>query len=195
MKKLLIAMVLIGLIIGVSYLKSARESKLREEVARRTGERIDDQVRDLRLAIDSLQSEITASRQKPADSAAHLNTAYRQRIDSLQALLDSQTTVVQTLRKKTADNSGKQSKTASSTVSQKKSDTNSAAHKPDQRKLARLHERILKYYKKRYSNLPADLTRYERKVALDEIRKETAQHFAISTRELDRIRKENRLSY
>ena len=48
---------------------------------------------------------------------------------------------------------------------------------------------------KRYRNLPKDLTAYERRVALSEIREESADKFRITVAELNRIRKANKLTY
>jgi len=59
----------------------------------------------------------------------------------------------------------------------------------------RTQEQILSYYKKRYRALPKDLSPYEKRVALAEIRDETAQKFSIPLSELDEIRTDNELDY
>ncbi len=57
------------------------------------------------------------------------------------------------------------------------------------------HKQILSYYKKRYRSLPKDLSPYEKRVALAEIRDETAQKFSIPLSELNKIRTNNELDY
>ena len=56
------------------------------------------------------------------------------------------------------------------------------------------HE-ILAHYRQAVEKLPADLSPYERKVALRELRVETAGRFAISVETLDQIRQKNNLDY
>jgi hypothetical protein len=57
------------------------------------------------------------------------------------------------------------------------------------------HKEILAYYKQRYQGLPNDLSAYERRIALSEIRQESADKFKISVTELNNIRKAYKLSY
>ena len=57
------------------------------------------------------------------------------------------------------------------------------------------HEEILKYYKTSYRDLPKDLSPYERRVALTEIRDKTTRKFSITLAQLDKIRKDNNLDY
>lgn len=53
--------------------------------------------------------------------------------------------------------------------------------------LASRQASILSYYRRRYADLPGDLSAYERRAALKEIKSETATKFAISTTQLDEI--------
>jgi hypothetical protein len=57
------------------------------------------------------------------------------------------------------------------------------------------HQEILAYYKKKYKALPPDLSPYEKRIALAEIREESARKFSISLSELDKIRASNNLAY
>ena len=57
------------------------------------------------------------------------------------------------------------------------------------------HKQILSYYKKRYRALAKDLSPYEKRVALAEIKDETAQKFSILLSELDKIRTGSELDY
>ena len=57
------------------------------------------------------------------------------------------------------------------------------------------HREILNYYKKAVGDLPGDLSAYERRVALSEIRNDTARKFAITISQLNSLRKENNLDY
>ncbi|MEA1980558.1 MAG: hypothetical protein U9N54_06255, partial [candidate division Zixibacteria bacterium] len=57
------------------------------------------------------------------------------------------------------------------------------------------HQQILTYYKDRFKKLPADLSNYERRISLNEIKEETAQKFEISLVELKNIRAKYKLKY
>jgi hypothetical protein len=57
------------------------------------------------------------------------------------------------------------------------------------------HQEILTYYKKRYETLPKDLSEYEMRVALTEIREETATKYSISLSELETIRRKSGLTF
>lgn len=57
------------------------------------------------------------------------------------------------------------------------------------------HQEILSYYKKRYETLPKDLSEYEMRVALAEIREETTTKFSISLSELETIRRKSGLTF
>lgn len=52
------------------------------------------------------------------------------------------------------------------------------------------HRRILAFYTQRHQKLPTDLTAYEQRVALDEIKQLTAKKFSISVAALDAIVKD-----
>lgn len=57
------------------------------------------------------------------------------------------------------------------------------------------HRELLAYYKKRYDTLPSNLTEYERKVAISEIRQETASKYLITIAEFNRIRELHKLNF
>ena len=57
------------------------------------------------------------------------------------------------------------------------------------------HQEILAYYKKKYKALPPDLSPYEKRIALAEIREESARKFSITVSELNKIRESNNLAY
>jgi hypothetical protein len=107
-----------------------------------------------------------------ADSLVKKDQTYQATIDSLKNALDKEKTATKNL--------------ASMPTTVKKTTPEPTISK---------HEKILTYYKKRYANLPNDLSQYELKIALNEIREETSQKFAISLKELKDIRQKNKLSY
>jgi hypothetical protein len=177
MKKVLLALLLLVLIIAVSYLKTAREhdrSRAYFEEGRLNAagdlDKYEKQAESLKLTVAEQQLAF-------ADSLVRKDISYQSRIDSLETLADRQQNRIDSLSGKIV---------TSATASEAKSSSESQLSK---------HEQILKYYKKRYANLPEDLSTYERRIAIDEIREETSQKFAISLQELKKIRDKYKLTY
>jgi len=57
------------------------------------------------------------------------------------------------------------------------------------------HEEIVSHYKLAMSRLPADLSDYEYRVAVKEVRTETAARFSITVERLNQIRKEHNVNF
>jgi len=113
-----------------------------------------------------------------ADSLVKKDISYQSRIDSLEGVVDKQQKQISSLASKTT---AKPAATISKTTSAKTT-------------LSK-HEKILTYYKKRFTNLPKDLSDYEKRIAVKEIREETSLKFSISLQELKQIREKYKLTY
>jgi len=177
MKKILLVVVLLALVVAVSYIKTAREHALRDE---QYDEGFKEGVQTLDRTgkeADSLKSAIVEQQMAFTDSLVDREKNHRSQVDSLANVIDEKDKDISTLK------SG-----ASSTVTAKEVDSASS-------KTISGHEEILKYYKKRFAELPGDLSEYEKRIAINEIREETSLKFAISLSELKEIRKTYKLSY
>ncbi len=178
MKKIILAAVILVLIVGLSYIKTLRDYD-RSRAYYQDGKA--DAVQELdeyKNEADSLKFAVGEQQVAFADSLVRKDISYQSRIDSLEGVVDQQQNQISTLAAKTET---KPAAAISKTTSPK----------PTLSK----HEQILKYYKKRYTNLPKDLSDYEKRIAINEIREETSLKFSISLQELKKIRETNRLAY
>ena len=177
MKKFLLAILLLILIAAVSYFKAVRDRDKSAdscESCRKSSE-----MKALALAgdIDSLKHYIGQQNVTLAESLTIQQKAYLKELDSLAELVDDKDFRITELNKKLKQTSKKKRSALSS--------------KPKSDK----HQQLLAYYKKRYESLPGDLTNYERKVALTEIRQETARKYSMSIADLNKIREKNNIDY
>jgi len=106
--------------------------------------------------IYSLQQYIGHQNVTLAESLTIQQKAYLKELDSMANMVDRKHAKITELNRKLKQ------------ASKKKSTALSTRTKSDK------HQELLAYYKKRYESLPGDLTSYVRKVALTEIRQETA---------------------
>jgi len=178
-KKLLLAILLIVLILGASYLKTVLDENKIDQIEREVARKSTDQLRDLKVSIDSLQSGMERTKMVLVDSIRLLKATCTRETDSLNDLLVAQSRGI---------------KQASSVPN---SDTAGGKLAANTSRLDSLdfHHKVLVYYRKRYEALPGDLSRYESRVALSEIRQETALRFNISIDDLNEIRNKNNLDY
>jgi len=169
MKKIVIAVVLVVILIGISYYQVLRQDS-REKVIYDEGYQSGQQeLSELREDIDSLSQAVEGQKVNYEEYLGETTRIYTLKMDSLQSLVNSQNSEIDKL------------KTKSTPISKPKKTTKNAE--------------ILKYYKKQYSELPGDLSNYERRVALSEIRENTARKFSISLNQLSKVRKDNNLDY
>lgn len=181
MKKIGLAVILICLLAGVSYIKSVRKAAGEDEAFRQgRREAISEAVVDLKLA-DSLQTELGRQTVAFADSLIERGRQYNRVIDSLSETLVSGADSISNLNREL-----KASLKKRSDFTQRKSTASKAEIR---------NKKILADYRKRYESLPADLSKYELKVALNELRGETADKFGISLRQLGDLRKKANLQY
>lgn len=177
MRKVLLVVVLLVLIVGVSYVKTYWEQRQREtrydqgfKEGAQTLDRTDREA-------DSLRSALAQQHLVFADSLVDMEKSHRAEVDSLATIIDEKDKAISTLTSApTSIASAEQIEPVSSQTISK-------------------HEEILRYYKKRFAELPQDLSEYEKRIAANEIREETSLKFAISLSELKEIRKKYKLSY
>ncbi|MFQ5498362.1 MAG: hypothetical protein ACE5FH_01710 [Candidatus Zixiibacteriota bacterium] len=182
MRKVLVGILLLALIVGLSYVKALRSRKQMDVAVDASKQSLALEIASYRLKIDSLKQAMGQKEVQSADALVSKDISYQSLIDSLGRIVDSLNQHSQGLSKELA--------ARKSSPSKKKPET--AAKKS---KVSERHREILAYYKKRFEQLPKDLSKYETRVARSEIREETAQKFAISSRELDNIRNQNGLKY
>ncbi len=181
MKKLILAVLLLAILIGVSYYKELRHKEQSHELYNAAKKEVSQKLALARQQLDSLQLVLSDTVHAVTESLQVNEAHYLAQVDSLSYLIDSLNNKLAALdeKYKSLAEKGSGQKRASSTL------THESA----------LAEKVLVYYKKKYKSLPTDLSEYEKRVALAEIREETAQHFKISLTELNKIRKRYKLSY
>ena len=174
MKKIFLAGIVLILIIGLSYVKTLRDYD--RSRAFYEGGRADaaGELDDYKAEADSLKLAAGEQQVAFADSLVKKDITYQSRIDSLEGVVDDQRKQIGSLT------------TRPTTAS-----TKTVTKKP----VISKHEQVLKYYKKRYANLPKDLSDYEKRIAVNEIREETSLKFSISLHELKKIREKYKLTY
>lgn len=182
MKKFILGLILFALIVGVGYLKSYRDSEEYHEVyakGLRRGSELQGARND---SVDSLGVLVKQTESKLADTLAWQDRVYRSEMDSLKAAVASREDSIASL---------KQALAKPTPVAKKKNGrTLSRAEKQKKRELE-----ILSDYKERYKELPEDLSAYERRVSISEIREETAKKFSISVEKLNQIRTDHSIPY
>lgn len=180
MKKILLAVILLALVVTVSYVKSLRNTQSRDEAYREGKTEAARQLSDYELQVDSLRLAIGEKEVGFADSMVRTQAGYQSEVDSLADAVASRDKRIDELKTELSQTSKPKPKSTSRKVSDS---------------ISKEHERILSYYKKRFKNLPTDLTDYEKRVAINEIREETAQKYAITLAEFKSLRKKYKLNY
>ncbi|MFZ5981223.1 MAG: hypothetical protein ACOYVF_11390 [Candidatus Zixiibacteriota bacterium] len=170
MKKILSAVVLVVLLLGISYYQIMRQDKRESALYKEGYQSGQKEVSNLRENLDSLNRTLDSQEVSYSEYLGETTRVYSMKVDSLEALVKSKDSEIQKLTK----------------------NTTSQATQP---KKVNKNQEILNYYKSLYNDLPGDLSEYERRVALSEIREKTVRKFSISISQLDKIRKDNNLNY
>lgn len=175
MKKAVWAIVLLAVVIGVGYLsalrnQSAEKSSYQEGYAKGLGE-----LSSVKKEADSLRMVIQKQELESSDTLKAFKERYTVQNDSLRRQLAVKDSLLA---------SSKRGRTAAQPTKTVKNPPKPSVGKADELS----HAQILDYYKRRLGQLPGDLSDYERKVAVNEIREETAKKFSISVADLDKIR-------
>ena len=178
-KKLLIAVILLAVVVGISYVKMVRADKRQAEAFEQGVQKSEDELFSAQVQLDSLRTVLADREVEVGSTLTASDAAHRLETDSLSSTIAG-------LEKKIM---GLEADLAKARTASKKPSVQTSQKKPSR------HEQVLSYYKKRYQRLPQDLSSYEQKVALGEIRQETAKKFSITVAELNRIRSEHELTY
>ena len=189
-RKLIFAVVLFAIVLGVSYLKTTRGEQRVSAVREANREMAQENV-GLKKAVNSLQTEISDTAGRLADSITTLGQAYQTERDSLDSLVTSQEARIGELDEQL--NSEKAAVEKLESANSKKTQASRSGRKEDNDEA--FNKSVIDYYQKRYVELPKDLTEYEYRVALKEIRQETADKFSISLSRLDNLREQFKLEY
>ncbi len=182
-KKLLLALILLVLLVGLSYVKIVRKKDQIDNAFTEGKQESENQLSRVRLDNDSLASLITQKESEYNDSISMIDLAYKTSTDSLISQIDSLGGSINELQNKLKNTETKLAKANGPTKSVSKKST------PGR------HEQILTSYKKKYRSLPSDLSNYEKKVAIAEIRTETANQYKITVAELNRLRSNNNIDF
>lgn len=174
-KKIVLVFLLLVVLAGISYVKTYRERQQLDAAYDEAKSAQTEELTALQHSVDSLNNLLTANKDKYQIELKDQQTGFEQRLDSLEEIISKQEKSLVDLEKKQTQKLANAKKSKPKQLSQ--------------------HEKIYRYYKKRYTDLPKDLSDYERKIAISEIREETASKFSISLSELNRIRKDYKLSY
>jgi len=179
MKKLLLGIVLLAALIGIVYIKSERAEEYHAQVTQEGFQAGLAEGEQLKARVDSLTGLVVEKDVAMAESVAVRDELYAGNIDSLNETIKDKDQQIADL------NSQLRQKTEVAQVVAK-----NTSQEPDKK-----HLEILSFYKKAVEGLPGDLSAYERRVALSEIRNEIAQKFSITVSRLNSIRKEHNLEY
>lgn len=186
MKKLFLGTFLVAILVAIAYFQTERDASHQAEAfnkGRATG------VKDAGIAqseIDSLTDQLELERAGRAerraaiaDSMAERDSLLAQAVDSLSEKIVSQGGEIARLEEQLADSTrGKTDSTGKKTSGSKAS-----------------HKDILAHYRLAMARLPADLSEYERRVSVTELRTETAAKFRITVARLNEIREIYKLTY
>jgi hypothetical protein len=185
MKKVLLALVLLAVVVGIAYLSAWRNQATEKKQYQEGYLKGSQEAVILRKESDSLRTVYQKKEQAWGDSLYAARKAYAAKTDSLsQVVAGKDSLLAMAARKKPTTTAAKPTKPAP---------TKQTTIAPSKLVLSN-HAQILDYYKRRLQQLPTDLSDYERKVALNEIREETAQKFAITVADVNRIRQSGNLS-
>jgi hypothetical protein len=183
MKKLLLGVVLLAALVGISYLKTTLDSERAAEAfidGHRTGTKSAQaalpDTDSMSGAFEQERRALVEKNEVLADSLAAREQEHAQVVDSLSDRVASQQEQIDKLKKKVAS--------APSASSPKPTRTTTAGSTESQ---------IVNHYKLAVAKLPSDLSAYEYRVALAEVKTETAEKFKITVDRLDEIRKAHNL--
>lgn len=182
MKKLFLALFLLVLLVGISYVKKTRQDEKVADAHRSARQELSLELSEKEGQIDSLAFLAGQQQVQWADSLIKKDADHWRQVDSLENVIEKKSDSLGSMEAKVHKLQDANKKSSA--------DSKSSAATSKSR-----HESILALYKEKHKALPTDLSAYERRVALAEIREETARKFSISLAELDRIRARYKLKY
>ncbi len=182
-KKLLLALFLLVFLVGLSYVKIVRKNDQINSAYSQGKHESESQLSRVELDNDSLKSLISQKESEYHDSISTIDFAYKNSSDSFSTYIDSLGNEISELQNKL--------KSSETKLAQVKK----AKKPPVKKSTPSKHEQILSSYKKKYRSLPSDLSDYEKKVAIAEIRAETANQYKITIAELNRLRSNSNIDF
>jgi hypothetical protein len=184
MKKVLLALLLLVVVVGIAYLTAWRNQASEKKQYQDGYVKGSAEVTALKKESDSLRTAVQKREMALTDSIKQAGNAYAGLTDSLRGVIASKDSIITVLRSR---------KPAPSVAKANKPAPAQSSTAPAKQQLPN-HAQILDYYKRRLHQLPTDLSAYERKVAVNEIREETAHKFSVSAADVDRIRQSGNLN-
>ncbi len=191
--RVILVICLLLVVVAVSYIKNVRGSSDSEGVELASeGQMIEtpiaattepDQLAEYEDNVDSLHSLIDRLDADYAESLSQRDLEYGRRIDSLFDVLDSVECELDSHYLSSAE---------APTIVAEEADAEPVVDVATQKSR---RDEVIEFYKSQYANLPGDLTAYERKVSLYEIRLKTAKKFQLTLTELKQMRDEGVLNY
>jgi uncharacterized protein YciW len=185
MKKIVLAVVLLGVLFGIVFIKTGRDQAKVDEAFQQGVAKAQLEVTVYQKRLESLRVAGDQTRLAWSDSVRVRDSILTHYKDSTSQIIIAQADRIKELQRKARP----------SMKSAPKSGATATAVKNDATAPPIRHAQILTYYKNRYRELPVDLSAYERKAALSEIRQETATKFSVTLTELNEIRKTYKLDY
>jgi len=185
MKKIVLAVVLLAVLFGIVFIKTGRDQAKVDEAFQQGVAKAQLEVTAYQKRLESLRVAGDQARLAWSDSVRVRDSILTHYKDSTSQIIIAQADRINELQKKTR----------TSVKSTPKTGTTATAVKSDTTAPPNRHAQILAYYRNRFRELPADLSDYERKAALSEIRQETATKFSVTVTELNEIRKTYKLDY
>lgn len=186
MKKIILAVVLLGVLLGIVFVKTNREQSQVDEAFRQGVAQGQLEVTAYQKRLESLRVSTEQYKIAWSDSVRIRDSILAHYRDSVNQIIVAQTDKIKVLSKRSRSAVKSAPKTGGTTAVSPKTDSVAPTSR---------HAQILAFYKNRYKELPGDLSAYEKKAALTEIRQETATKFSISVTELNEIRKTYKLEY
>jgi len=179
MRKIFLGLILLVGLVTLSYLKVVYSNN--SENASNEARFLQFQSDSIRAAeiADSLQILLSESRSTMATAMQERDKSAGMRADSLEAIIAEQLERIKNLKSKI--------ERSDLTIAELKS------RKAPVIKTGIDHKAVISYYKKRIEKLPMDLSDYEKRIMVDELREETAQHFSLTMNEFDKFSKQYKL--
>lgn len=194
MKKIMLAVVLLAVLAGISYLQLMRQDQKRTQTFSKGYSRGALEMEHQRSRSDSLADLLARQEGVLADSLKMRDKLFSAGMDSLSAIIDDQGKLL-TDRQATdppkEDETNKKTPNASQDRDENKGTVTARKLEHD----SDGHHKVLAWYKGAIDKLPTDLTKYEERVAVQEVRSETAIKFNITMVRLDELRHDHKIRY
>ena len=174
MRRTFLVILLAALVVGAAALKTWWDDYRLER--RVTAERaaLEEQTARLEAEVDSLVRELDAARLLLDSMLCLQEEAHAAVFDSLARAIDSQQVRIAEL-------------TAGLDSARRRLTVVRARSERKKRPSGIGHAEVLEFFRRQYARLPGDLTAYERKVALQELKEKTARRFSLTVSQVDRI--------